>query len=280
MARPKCQWITEDGTRCKRNATHGDRCGHSNHWGPQKNSPSRKNTTRARATASAPRSNKGARSKPPQQRVRAVPTPTYRQTSPRKPATTAVGQQAPRPYPPSGKEQERKQVEKTAELCADLISGGWQETVADRVVGYAPKTWGRLQRSTRRRTCKALARMASFILKTKTLIHTWIGKVFGWFISGLWAGNAIRAFVKELVSNVPLPLDTKMIAVARSLQVAGILLCMMDGKNLEQCDCFVHLVHTETEEQVKKLLVAGMSDWANLACFRFGSSQTAAGKVA
>jgi len=122
--------------------------------------------------------------------------------------------------------------------------------------------------------------MARFILKTKTLIHTWIGKVFGWFVSGLGAGDAIRAFVKELISNIPLPLDVKMIAVARSLQVAGVLLCVMDGKKLEQCDCFVDLVRTETEDQVKKLLVAGMSDWANLARFRFGSSQAAVGRVA
>jgi hypothetical protein len=122
--------------------------------------------------------------------------------------------------------------------------------------------------------------MARFILKTKALIHTWVGKVFGWFASGLGAGDAIRAFVKELASNIPLPLDAKMIAVARSLQVAGVLLCVMDGKNLEQCDCFVALVRTETEEQVKKLLIAGMSDWAKLARFRSGDSQAAVGRTA
>lgn len=232
MGRPKCQWITEDGTRCKRDATNGDRCGHSNHWGPQKNSPGRRSSTRTRTTAPAPRSSKSALQDSSQQSTRAVPTSAYRRTSPRNPATTASRQQA--SSPPSRRERERKRVEKTAELCADLIFNGWQETVADRVIAYAPKTWGRLRKSTRRRTCKALARIARFILKTKTLIHTWAGKVFGWFVSGLVTGDAIRAFMEELMSNIPLPLDAKMIAVARSLQVAGVLLCVMDDKNLEQ----------------------------------------------
>lgn len=187
---------------------------------------------------------------------------------PRKPRTATPRKQTPQASPPSRKEQERKRVEKAAELCADLISNGWQETVADQIVSYAPTTWVRLRRSSRRRICKALARLARFVLKTKTLIHKGVGKLSGWFATKFGAGDATQAFAEELASNIPLPTDAKMVAVARGLQVAGILLCVMDGKSLQRCDCFIELVRTETEERVKQILIAGMSKWVALARFQ------------
>jgi hypothetical protein len=42
----------------------------------------------------------------------------------------------------------------------------------------------------------------------------------------------------------------------------------MDGRNLEQCECFIDLARAETEERVKQILVAAMSDWINLARFQ------------
>ena len=110
--------------------------------------------------------------------------------------------------------------------------------------------------------------MARFILKTKALIHKGVGKLFGWVVGRFGAGDAVRAFAEELASNIPLPTDAKMIAVARGLQMAGILLCVMDDKSLEQCVCFIDLVRTESEERVKQILITGMSDWVNLARFR------------
>lgn len=260
----KCTWITQDGTRCRNNATHGDRCGRRDHWGPQINVPGRRGSARTRTSSSAQRSSRTARQNSAQRRVPAVPTPAHIETSP----TATLRQQPPRPSPPSQKEQERRRVKKAAQLCADVISNGWQEAVADQVMTYAPTTWGRLRRSSRRRSCKALAAMARFILKTKTLIHKGVGKVFGWVVGGFGADGTVRAFAEELASNIPLPTDAKMIAVARGLQVAGVLLCVMDDKGLEQCDCFIDLVRAETEERVKQILIAGMSNWVNLARFR------------
>lgn len=269
----RCTWITEDGAQCKRKATHGNRCGYRNHWGPQKNTPGRRKGTGTR-TAGYARGNYGtARPNLTQQRAQAAPMSAHSQALPRKPATSTSRLQAPEPSPPSRREQEHKRVEKAAELCADLISSGWQETVADQLVAYAPTTWVRLRRSSRRRTCKALARLARDVLKTKTLIHKGVGKLTGWFVSKLGAGDATRAFAEELASNIPLPTDAKVVAVARGLQVAGILFCVMDGKNLERCDCFVELVRTETEERVKQILIAGMSNWVNLARFRSRDNQ-------
>jgi len=84
----------------------------------------------------------------------------------------------------------------------------------------------------------------------------------------LGAGSAARAFTEELISNIPLPIDAKMIAVARGVQVAGILLCVMDNRDLTKCECFIDLALVETKERVDQILVAAMSDWAGLARFR------------
>jgi hypothetical protein len=64
-----------------------------------------------------------------------------------------------------------------------------------------------------------------------------------------------------------------MIVVARGLQVAGILLCVMDGRDLTKCECFIDLALAETKERVNQTLVVAMSDWANLARFRPPSAQ-------
>lgn len=239
------------------------------HGGPGALPSKNRRSTRTYATPSA-------RQKPVQRRAPVVPTPAHSrahsqahsQTWPRKPVTVTPGRQPPRPAPPSRREQERKRVEKAAQLCADVVSNGWQEAVADQIAAYAPTTWNRLRKSDRRRTCKALARMARFVLKTKRLVHKGVGKLFRWVVGGFGADDAIQAFAEELASNIPLPTDAKMIAVARGLQVAGVLLCVMDDKRLEDCDCFIDLVRAGTEEWVKRILIAGMSDWVNLSRFQ------------
>lgn len=81
-------------------------------------------------------------------------------------------------------------------------------------------------------------------------------------------GDAARAFAEELASKIPIgPVDAKMVAVARGVQVAGILLCVMDDRDLTQCQCFIDLALAETKERVQRMLVAAMSDWTNLARF-------------
>jgi len=56
--------------------------------------------------------------------------------------------------------------------------------------------------------------------------------------------------------------------VRQSVQIAGILLCVMDGRDVTKCECFRDLAIAETKERVNQMLIAAMSDWANLARFR------------
>ena len=141
--------------------------------------------------------------------------------------------------------------------------------MADRVTDYAQTTWQRLSRSRRKRNCKKLAKMAREILKGRDQIHKLAGELAGDAASVVGVKGAALDFTKELVANIPLnPIDAKMIAVARSIQITGILLCVMDNRDLAKCECFIDLAKAETKERVNRILIAGMSDWTGLA--RFG----------
>jgi len=161
-------------------------------------------------------------------------------------------------------------VREAAVFCADSLPDGWQQAVADRATDYAQTAWERLSRSRRKHNCKVLADIARSILAAKTQIHKAVGGLFGWAVGAFGAGDPARAFYQELMSNIPLPIDAKMIAVARGLQVAGILLCVMDGRDLAKCECFRDLALAEAKERVSHILVAAMSDWTSLKTFAAG----------
>ena len=181
--------------------------------------------------------------------------------------------QPPEPPPaPSRREQQRERVREAAAFCADTLSSSWQEAVADRATDYAQTAWQRLTRSRRKRNCKELARIARSILAAKTQVHKTVGRAAGWAAGVLGASDPAQAFYEELMSRIPLPTDAKMIAAARGVQIAGILLCVMDGRDLTKCECFIDLAMAETKERVNRILVAAMSDWTGLK--RFGPGST------
>ena len=95
-----------------------------------------------------------------------------------------------------------------------------------------------------------------------------VGNVFGRAAGALGAGDPAQAFFRELMSSIPLPPDAKMIAVARGIKIADVLLCVMDNRDLTKCECFIDLALAETKERVNQILVAAMSDWTSLARFR------------
>lgn len=159
-------------------------------------------------------------------------------------------------------------MRKAAEYCADVVYSGWPEAVASRASTYVSEaTWDRLMRGRRRQHCKALAELARNFLGLKDEIHG----IFGWLASGVLAlfgaGDAARALASELISHLPLPMDAKIIAAARGVQVTGILLCVVNGDDLDSCQCFIDLALDLTKTQVKKLLLVAAHDWTKLKAF-------------
>jgi hypothetical protein len=243
---PFCGATTDDGTPCRRRVGRaGHRCYQHRGFGA--------------AVRASPR-NTAMGSRVP------APTPAARRPvsrpSPRQPTLLP-------PPIPARKEVERTRVEEAARFCADSLSTTWEDAVADRLSDYAGAAWERLKRSSRRRNCKALARLAVAVLEGRRKLHELAGRSVGWLTGRLGAGDATRAFAAELAANISLgPIDAKAIALARGLQVSGVVLCVMDQNDLTKCQCFIDLALSETKERVQAILVAGMSDWAGLA--RFG----------
>jgi hypothetical protein len=167
-------------------------------------------------------------------------------------------------------EERRKNdlVTAAAVFCGDVVSTGWAETVADRATRYAGATWQRLTGSRRGHSCRELAELAAALLDGRKQLHQLIGRSTGWFAGLLGADRPARAFAGEVAANIPLgAIDAKTIAVARSIQVSGVVLCMMQGRTLAQCRCFRDLALAETKERVSKILLGAMGDWSDLRKF-------------
>ena len=219
------------------------------HGGPRASATGSRQITRPRTTASPGR-------KP------VTRNPAWEPIAWHAPALASSHRQQPVQPPPH---QTHDRVEEAARFCADTLSEGWKDAVADRITGYAQATWKRLSRSRRKHNCKELARMAREILNAKDQIHKLAGELIGEVVVA--KGTAL-AFTEELVSNIPLsPIDAKMTTVARGIQITGVLLCVIENRDLTKCECFIDLALAETKERVNQILVAAMSDWTCLARF-------------
>jgi hypothetical protein len=111
--------------------------------------------------------------------------------------------------------------------------------------------------------------LARTILKLQDQIHQLAGELAGNAASVAGVRGAPLDFTRELVARIPIrPVDARLTAAARAVQMAGIVLCLMDGRDLIRCDCFIDLALAETKEQVSQLLEARLGRWTELA--RFG----------
>jgi hypothetical protein len=171
-----------------------------------------------------------------------------------------------------------QRIDAAATFCAKVVDDGWEQAVADRATEYVTaETWQKVFAPRgRRRRCTVLAKIAQAVLAGKKKLHSLVGSFAAWLadVVGL-RDRAVQAFVRELASNIPLPIDAKIVAVARGTQVTGILLCVMQGDDLRTCQCFIDLALAETKTQVKKILVAAVQDWIGLAGFPAASTGTA-----
>jgi hypothetical protein len=138
--------------------------------------------------------------------------------------------------------------------------------VSDRLTDRAGDAWQRLTRTRRRRNCKKLAQMARTILKAKDQVHQLVAELASQAASVAGVRGAALDFTRELVKRIPIaPVDAKLIAAARAIQMAGIALCLIEGRPLTRCDYFIDLALTETKERVSQILQTRLANWAELA---------------
>jgi hypothetical protein len=170
-----------------------------------------------------------------------------------------------------------KRVADSAAFCVDVLTAGWQDAVAGQVSNHvSDRVWQGLRRRHRRRGCTSLAAIASAILAGKKRLHDIIGRTAGRLLSRIGGNRFEEALARELFAKIPLPVDAKLTAAARGVQIVGILLCMANGRDLSRCECFVALALSETKERLKQILAAGAGDWVHLADFPRSAGKLAA----
>jgi hypothetical protein len=111
--------------------------------------------------------------------------------------------------------------------------------------------------------------MASALLEGRKQLHQLVGRSSGRIARFLGADRTAQAFVGEVAANISLrAIDAKAVAVARSIQTSGVLLCTLRGISMTQCQCFRDLALAESQEQVREILAGAMGNWADLQRFR------------
>lgn len=174
----------------------------------------------------------------------------------------------PRPTPLTLTLSERQKVEAAVQVCAEILTDGWQEVVAERASGYATsETWQKLFQSHRRRRCRLLADIAKRVLRAKDLAHQLVGGLAEWIFSALNRSRLEQKFARELAKKIPLPQEESVVAAARGVQITGILLCLVNGDDLSRCQCFIDLALEQTKTALKNILCAALEDWRWLAQF-------------
>jgi hypothetical protein len=246
---PKCGARTQQNKLCRNPVRQvGDRCSH--HRGMPAKGPLHPKPQRKRAAKPAAR-----------RQTSTTSSSALRSNGTRRPRARQASSRA--------KEHKRqKRIEKAVKVAREVATDSWQATVADRATEYVTdRTWKKLFAARRSGLCKALAELAAETLATKKKLHSAVGWVAAWFAKRLGGGQLAVTVARELAENLPLPVDVKFTAVARGVQLTGIMICLAAGQDLTRCPCFVDLALSETKERLKKILAAAVDDWAGLAGF-------------
>lgn len=161
-------------------------------------------------------------------------------------------------------------VREAASYCADAIGSGALAAMEERAGEYvSEKTWDKTRRSWGTRNCRALAGLARGILDGKKQIHRGVGKVTGFVMGGFGSPRIARLLAEEIAARVPLPfIDDSATIAARGVQATGIMMCLLQGRELVDCACFADVVIAEGKERTKRLLVRAMSDWSGFRYLR------------
>lgn len=161
----------------------------------------------------------------------------------------------------------RKRIEEAESFCVDVITDGWKDVVEAKVSDYVTKQAFQSVARGHAKSCKSLAEFASQVLKGKKWVHDVVGSAVRWLVSLLTGNWTAQFFARKLASKIPLPWDAKLIAIARGIQITGILICLADGRDLARCQCFADLAVEEAKSRVKQILTTALDDWQELASF-------------
>lgn len=195
--------------------------------------------------------------------------PASRSTTSRK-AISPTGSRVPsasqsQPMRMSAKRQE-KLIAVAVTLFEATISTSVVHAAADQAADYAGGgIWTALTSEWSGSNCRAMARFARELLDGNDWLHRHVGNLIGWVLKSLGAHRIVYRFGKEIARQfIPLPWDHQVKIVARGMQAAGIAVCILSGRRLYECDCFIDVVLVEGKEQAKQLILHAADDWTRL----------------
>jgi hypothetical protein len=237
----RCRAQKDDGTLCRNRVRDPDvRC-YLHPGKPAGHVPS-------------PRKRPAKRPPIPRQAPRRVPTAGNR------PRRRPQPPQAPRT--PTRADRERQRAVKAARVCADVVERGGAVVIAERASAYVPdETWQTLVKRHRKRGCDDLAALARNILPGEELLHAAVGRTASGILGLLGRPRIERVFAQELAQRIPLPVDMQLSAAARGLQIAGIYICVVGGRDLVECACLRDVLGEEGKERLQQLIQGAMDDW-------------------
>jgi hypothetical protein len=239
-----CGVTTQDGTPCENWVKRGGPCHIHRRLGsrpaPQaKRSAARTKTYRPRTTQPWSQTSRPAPTRPAPESARAQPQ-----------------------RPPTEAELRELRLREAVSYLADALDKGWADSVAQRVAKYVTReTWQRIRASWPRRRCRLLARLAQRILDVKNQLHETASETAEALTQLLGRSKVEGMFAAELAERIPLPWDTKLDTLAKSIRITGVMRCAAAGRNLRRCECFCDLTETESKEQVARLLLAAADNY-------------------
>jgi hypothetical protein len=70
-----------------------------------------------------------------------------------------------------------------------------------------------------------------------------------------------QVFVRQVLTHIPLPGDEQLTAAVNAVRVVGVSMCLLQGIELKDCECFKMLALAETKKRVKEILTSAGDKW-------------------
>jgi hypothetical protein len=143
-------------------------------------------------------------------------------------------------------------VDVAVEQARAIVTDDWTRLAQRRAAGALGPEIARQAHSCGASTlCNELAEMAEALLAAKRwairAVEDTAVPLFGWFGKPRLARLVARQFAKHLVS-VP---AAKITVIAHALRAYGVLVCVLDGRELARCRCLRSLAETGSRERIR-----------------------------
>ena len=196
-------------------------------------------------------------------------TPTKpRATTARRPTAKKRIAPAAQPRLTISRKKRAEILQEAVEYLAENVDANLIDAAASNAAGYVGgKIWSELTSDWSGRNCRWLARLARSALNGVDWLHNWIAKIVVFILELFGLPRIVCMFGRALAKRIPVPGSHELKITARGMQIAGIVVCILDGRDLTKCSCFVDVVLEEGKERLQQLMERAAGNWRDLDTF-------------